>query len=406
MSLSGKRIVLGVTGSIAAYKAADIASKLVGQGADVYTVLTDNAEQFVGAATFRALTGNPVLSGVFDEPFDRQIAHIELAQESDLILVAPASANILAKMAHGMADDLLSTILLAATAPILVAPAMNEQMLRHAATQANLSELKRRGVGVIDPQYGVLACRTEGFGKLADTEVILKAVVDRLTRSQDVEGRRVLVTAGATREPIDPVRFISNRSSGRMGFAIAEAARDRGAIVTVIAGHTSIEAPSRVEVVRVGTTEEMLDAACARFPACDLFIAAAAPADYAPVEASGSKIKKSAAGRELSLSLKETPDVLATVAAGKKKGQIVVGFAAETENTVANATEKLARKRLDLIVANDVTVEGAGFEVETNVVTIVYANGRADRLDLMTKREAAEKILDAALALHSPPKSK
>ena len=399
MILSGKKIVLGVTGSIAAYKAADVASKLVGSGADVYAVMTENAEQFVGAATFRALTGNPVLSGVFDEPFDRQIAHIELAQESDLILVAPASANILAKMAQGLADDLLSTILLAATAPVLAAPAMNEQMLLHPATKANLETLARRGVGFIDSKFGVLACRTEGFGKLADTEVIVKAVIDRLTRTQNLAGRRVLVTAGATREPLDAVRFISNRSSGRMGFAIAEAARDRGAEVSVVAGHTTVEPPRGIDIVRVGTTEEMLDAACGRFPACELFIAAAAPADFAAVEQSPSKIKKSANGGGLCLPLKETPDVLATVAAGKTNGQVVVGFAAETERKIENARDKLARKKLDLIVANDVTAEGAGFEVETNVVTLVFPDGHEDRLELMTKREAAEKILDAALAL-------
>lgn len=396
MQLTNRRIVLGVTGSIAAYKAADVASKLAGLGADVRVILTQSAQTFVGAPTFRALTQNPVLSGLFDEPFDRQIAHIELAQSSDLILVAPATANIIAKMANGLADDLLSTVLLAATAPVVIAPAMNVEMLRHPATEANLQTLRDRGVEIIDPGYGVLACRSEGWGKLADVETIVDVVVRRLTQNLDMEGLRVVVTAGATREPLDPVRFLSNRSSGRMGFALAEAARDRGAAVTVIAAHTSIPAPAGVALRLVSTTDEMMQAACECFDACDIFIAGAAPADYAPVEVAGEKIKKGGKSPEWSLRLRETPDILSALAA-RKTGQKMIGFAAETERLVENAKEKLTCKQLDLIVANDVTAEGAGFDVDTNVVTLLKPDGSAEELPKMTKRQVADRVLNAAL---------
>ena len=398
MDIQGKRIVLGVTGSIAAYKAADIASKLGHLGADVHVVLTESARSFVGDPTFRALTRNPVLSGVFDEPFDRQIAHIELAQQSDLILIAPATANILAKMAHGLADDLLSTILLAATAPIMVAPAMNAEMLRNPATQANLATLRERGVEIVDPAYGVLACRTEGWGKLADVDEIVQAAVRRLDATKDMAGLRVLITAGATREPLDPVRFLSNRSSGRMGFALADASRDRGAHVTVIAAHTTVPAPAGLDVVQVGTTAQMLEAVCDRFESCDLFIAAAAPADFAPVELAPTKIKKGTVGREWSLTFRETPDIVAAVAA-RKTHQVVVGFAAETESLLENARAKLGSKKLDLIAANDVTAEGAGFEVQTNIVTLVKPDGSYEELPKMSKRQVADRILDAAIPL-------
>jgi phosphopantothenoylcysteine decarboxylase/phosphopantothenate--cysteine ligase len=397
MSLAGKRITLGVTGSIAAYKAADVASKLGQLGVDVHVVLTASAETFVGAATFRALTGNPVLSGVFDEPFDRQIAHIRLAQETDLILVAPATANLIAKMAHGLADDLLSTILLAATAPILVAPAMNVEMLRHPATLSNISLLKERGVEMVEPDFGVLACGSEGWGKLADTSRIVDAVVARLTRQQDLAGRRVLVTAGATREPLDPVRFLSNRSSGKMGFALAEAALDRGASVTVIAAHTTVDPPPGVEIHRVETTAELLEAACDRFDRCDILIAAAAPADYAPAELSSSKIKKGSKGGEWTLPLKETPDVLAALSA-RRSSQLIVGFAAETERIQENARDKLSRKNLDLIVANDVTREDAGFDTDTNVVTLLFPDGRIEELPSLPKRVVADRVLDAIVS--------
>lgn len=397
-ALSRRNILLGVSGSIAAYKAADIASQLSHRGAEVFVVLTPHAARFIGAPTFRALTRNPVLSGVFDEPLERQIAHIELAQKADLLLIAPATANLLAKMAHGIADDLLTTVLLAATAPVLVAPAMNSVMLEHPATRANIEILRARGVEFIEPGFGMLACRTEGYGRLADVEAIVQAVEERLARSHDLEGIRVMVTAGATREPLDPVRFISNRSSGRMGYALAEAAKARGAQVTLISAYATVPPPAGVEVVQVGTTEEMLEEARARFGECDLFLAAAAPADYAPVEVAPEKIKKRVSGEGIILHLRQTPDVVGTLAAMKKK-QIVVGFAAETEDLMKNAAEKLKRKRLDLIVANDVTAEGAGFEVETNIVTLLWPDGRCEPLPRLSKRVLADRLLDAVRPL-------
>jgi phosphopantothenoylcysteine decarboxylase / phosphopantothenate---cysteine ligase len=396
--LSGRRVVLGVSASIAAYKAADVASQLGHLGADVHVILTKHAEEFVGSATFRALTRNPVLSGVFDEPFDRQIAHIQLAQESDLILLAPATANLLAKMAHGIADDLLTTVLLAATVPVMAAPAMNSAMLDHPATQANIELLRSRGVMFVDPAYGLLACRTEGWGKLADVQTIITAVTEHFRKAKDLEGYRVVVTAGATREPIDPVRFLSNRSSGKMGYAIAEAAALRGAEVTLVSGAASVTPPGNVAVVSVSTTEEMLRACEQAFAGCDLFIAAAAPSDYTAEEVAASKIKKGKAGQGFVLRLRETPDIVATLATRKKR-QVVVGFAAETDDLLANAREKLVRKKLDLIVANDVTADGAGFGTETNVVTFLWPDGRTESLPTMPKREVAGRLLDTVRPL-------
>jgi phosphopantothenoylcysteine decarboxylase/phosphopantothenate--cysteine ligase len=397
-TLSNRRVVLGVTGSIAAYKAADVASQLGHLGASVHVVLTPSAARFIGAETFRALTRNAVLSDTFDEPFDHQIAHIELAQQTDLILIAPATAHTLAKMALGLADDLLTSILLAATVPVLVAPAMNSAMLGHPATLAHIETLRGRGVGFVEPAHGILACRTEGWGKLADVPAIVQAVVDRLTRASDLAGRHVLVTAGATREPLDPVRFLSNRSSGKMGFAIAEAAARRGAEVALVTGYATATAPTGVTVVRVGTTEEMLHAVEARFPACDALIAAAAPADFAAVELSPTKVKKSDVGGEWTVRLRETPDILATVTA-EKGPRVLVGFAAETNNLLAHAREKLTRKNLDLVVANDVMRDGAGFEVDTNIASLVWPDGRHESLPLMSKQELAARIVQETAVL-------
>lgn len=400
MNLENRQILLGVTGSIAAYKAADICSQLGKLGAEVHVVLTAHAAQFVGVPTFRALTRNPVLSDLFDEPHARRIAHIDLAQSADLVLVAPASANILAKMAHGLADDMLSTCLLAtpAATPLLVAPAMNTVMWEHPATVANLETLRARGVQIVQPGYGVLACQDVGYGKLADVPEIVRAVVERLTQARDLEGYRVLVTAGATREPLDPVRFLSNRSSGRMGYAIAAEAAARGAQTTLISAYATVPVPTGVEMVCVGSADEMLAACGAHFPDCHAFIAAAAVADYAAETIAPQKLKKSdsATGEDgLTLRLRRTPDILAAMAARKQPGQIVVGFAAETENLLANARKKLKTKHLDLIVANDVTAEGAGFDADTNVVTLLWPDGRADSLPKLPKREVARRLLDA-----------
>ncbi len=401
-SLAGRRITLGVTGSIAAYKAVDLASHLVKLGADVHVILTKSAAEFVGPATFRALTLNPVLTSVFDEPFEGKIAHIELAQNTDLILVAPATADVIAKMANGIADDLLTSTLLAATAPVMVAPAMNTAMLAHPATEANLQTLLTRGVQIIDPSHGILACRTEGPGKLAEVPDIVQAVLEKISRRGDYLGVRVVVTAGPTREPLDPVRFISNRSSGKMGYALAQEAMERGAQVTLISGPTSLPVPSGVNVIPIVTTQEMLDAASQVFADSDLLIAAAAPADYNVAEPLTQKRKKS--NGDWTLRLTETTDILSTLTRGKEK-QIVVGFAAETESLLENAADKLKRKKLDLIVANDVSAQGAGFEVDTNVVTLLWPDGHEERLPILQKRAVAERILDTVRPLlRIPPK--
>jgi phosphopantothenoylcysteine decarboxylase/phosphopantothenate--cysteine ligase len=400
LPLAEKRVLLGVSGSIAAYKAADICSRLGKKGASVHVVLTAHAERFIGVPTLRALTRNPVLTDLFDEPQTERIAHIDLAQSADLILVAPASANTLAKMAHGLADDMLSTCLLAAPSatPLLVAPAMNTVMWDHPATRANLATLQARNVQTVQPGYGVLACQDVGYGKLADVDEIVQAVVDRLTPNRTLLGKRILLTAGATREPLDPVRFLSNRSSGKMGYAVAAEAAARGAEVTLISGYATAPVPAGVEIVRVGSAEEMYRACAERFDACDLFIAAAAVADYTPETVATQKIKKSAAdgtGETLTLTLRQTTHILATLAARKRPGQIVVGFAAETENLLTNALAKLRSRSLDLLVANDVTQAGAGFDTDTNIVTLFWPDGRAEALPLLTKREVAGRLLTA-----------
>ncbi len=406
LPLAQKRVLLGVSGSIAAYKAADLCSRLGKLGASVHVVLTAHAERFIGVPTLRALTRNPVLTDLFEEPQTDRIAHIDLAQSADLVLVAPASANLLAKMAHGLADDMLSTCLLAAppTTPLLVAPAMNTVMWEHPATRANLAMLQARGVQMVQPGYGVLACQDVGYGKLADVDEIVRAVVDRLTPNRELQGRRILLTAGATREPLDPVRFLSNRSSGKMGYAIAAEAAVRGATVTLVSGYATVEAPTGVEMVRVGSAEEMYRACAERFEACDVFIAAAAVADYTPETVAPQKLKKSdgeGAGEIWTLRLRQTKHILSTLAARKRPGQIVVGFAAETENLLTNAFAKLRSRNLDLVVANDVTQAGAGFDTDTNIVTLLWPDGRTEALPMLAKQEVAGRLLTALQPLLS-----
>ncbi len=397
-SLSGKRIFLGVSGSIAAYKAADICSQLSKLESDIHVVLTAHAAKFVGEATFRALTRNPVLVDIFDEPTAKRIAHIDLAQSADLILLAPASANLLAKMAHGIADDMLTTCLLATplSTPILAAPAMNTVMWEHPATRANIETLQSRGVQIVEPYSGLLACQDVGMGKLATIEEIVNAVVRRLHQNQYLAGRKILVTAGATREPLDPVRFLSNRSSGKMGFAIAAEAASRGADVTVVSGFTSVIPPDGIEVVQTLTAQSMFEECSSRFSSCDVFIAAAAVSDFTPIEPSDQKIKKSSDNDNqfLSIELKRTTDIVSTLAKQKRKDQVVVGFAVETGDLLVKAHSKLASKNLDLLVANDVTQQGAGFDTDTNIVSILWADGRIEDLPLLTKREVAEHILN------------
>ena len=389
--LKGKTVLLGVTGGIAAYKAAALASALVKQHAAVEVVMTENATQFVTPLTFEQLTGRRTMVNTFDRNFSHQVEHIALAERTDLVIVAPATANVCAKLAHGLADDMLTTTILACRCPKLIAPAMNTNMYLDAATQANIETLKRRGCELIAPATGHLACGDEGIGKLAAAEDIVRAVLDKLNVKRDLEGKRVLVTAGPTREAIDPVRYITNRSSGKMGYAIAEAAAERGADVTLISGPVSLRTPGGVKRVDIVSSDELCDSVIERFPGCDILVMAAAPADFTPAEFSSEKIKKG--GDNLTLNLRATRDILKTVAP-LKSNQKVMGFAAETHNVENNAIEKLKRKKLDFIAANDVTAEGAGFGTDTNIITLYGADGSREHSGMVTKREAADWLLD------------
>ena len=387
------RVVLGVSGSIAAYKAADLASRLVKSGVDVFPVMTADAARFVQPATFRALTHHACPIDTFEEPYPGEIAHIWLARNCDVFAIVPASMNVIARLAHGLADDMLSAAALACTAPIVLAPGMNTGMWNNPATQANLAALRDFGYYFVEPTVGMLACRTEGVGRMADVDTIFGAIQQMLARQSSWAGVRVLVTAGPTREAIDPVRYISNRSSGKMGYAIAEAAHKRGAAVTLVSGPTALPAPVGMEVIQVTTAAEMREATLARANAQNIIVAAAAVSDYRPIETSAQKIKKSA-GELPTLALTPTDDILALLGAHKPAGQTLVGFAAETENIEGNARQKLTAKGLDWIVANDVTQPGAGFDGDTNVVTLLGAQGQTLTLPLWTKREVAETLLD------------
>ena len=388
-----KRVVLGVSGSIAAYKAADLASRLVKSGVEVYPVLTARAANFVQPATFRALTHHPCPIDTFEEPFPGEIAHIWLARNCDLLAIVPASMNIIARLANGIAEDMLTAAAMACTAPILLAPGMNTGMWNHPATQANLGKLRDYGYFFIEPTTGRLACRTEGVGRMADVDTIFAAIMEMLARSGTWAGKRVLVTAGPTREPIDPVRFLSNRSSGKMGYALAEAARVRGASVTLVSGPTALAAPGGIEMVRVETAAEMRSAVRFHAPSADLILAAAAVSDFRPAEYAAQKVSKGAGA--LTLLLAANDDILAGLGREKRVGQTLVGFAAETEDVLGHARTKLDAKNLDWIIANDVSAEGAGFDGDTNIVTLLARDGREVSLPLLTKREVAEQILDA-----------
>ena len=393
--VSPKRVALGVSGSIAAYKAADLASQLVKSGIEVFPVITAGAARFVQPATFRALTHHPCPIDIFDEPFPGEIAHIWLARNCDLFAIVPASMNVIARLANGLAEDMLTAAALACPAPILLAPGMNTGMWNNPATQSNLAKLRDYGYYFIEPTTGRLACRTEGVGRMADVTTIFEAIHEMLSRTHSWRGRRVLVTAGPTREPIDPVRYLSNRSSGKMGYALAEAARNRGADVVLVSGPAALTPPGGMEVVRVETASEMSDAVLSRSGAADVIIAAAAVSDYRPAETANQKIKKS--GTDAALTLTQTPDILAELGRRKRPGQRVIGFAAETENLLSHARRKLETKNLDWIVANDVTQEGAGFDGDTNIVTLLGPNGQEITLPLLTKREVAERVLDVIM---------
>jgi phosphopantothenoylcysteine decarboxylase/phosphopantothenate--cysteine ligase len=401
------RITLGVTGGVAAYKAAELVRRLQQDSFTVQVVMTRGAREFITPLTFAALTGQKVITDLFAESggeanLDSAIEHIAVAQRTDLLLVAPATADVLAKFARGIADDFLSTLYLATTAPVVVAPAMNVNMWNHAATQENVQTLDARGVTIVDPDEGYLACGMTGAGRLAGQEHIVAAVRHVLRLEGDLQGQTVLVTAGPTCEDLDPVRYLTNRSSGKMGYAVAEAAARRGARVILVSGPTSLETPSGVERVDVRTAQEMHCAVVNKFSECSIAILAAAVADYRPVEKLDHKIKRNK--QPLTLSLEPTTDILASVAQDKGE-RLVVGFAAETESVAENARNKLAAKNADLMVANDVTAEGAGFDLDTNIVSLFARDGRDLPLPRMSKSEVAQRILDEVMRLRSALRS-
>jgi phosphopantothenoylcysteine decarboxylase/phosphopantothenate--cysteine ligase len=398
----GKNVALGVCGGIAAYKAVEVLRGLQKAGCTVRVTMTKRACEFVQPLTFRALSGNHVVVDDYAPDNPDPIAHITFSQTVDLLIVAPATANIIAKFANGIADDFLSSTYLACTAPVLMAPAMNTTMWEHPATQRNLERLRSDGVHFVAPDAGEMACGTIGPGRLSEPERIVAAALEILgsSRSKDLKGERLLITVGATREEIDPVRFISNRSSGRMGFALAEAALRRGAEVTVVSGVTMVSPPDGVRVVKALSAEEMSQAVMRESGGASVFIGAAAIADYRPAQRANQKIKKS--NDSITLTLERTPDVLSQVAASRANGMLVIGFAAETENVVDNARQKLLAKNLDAIVANDVTRPDSGFDSATNAITII----RKDQddpvtLPVLSKREAADHILDVIVQLRS-----
>lgn len=395
--LRGKTVVLGVTGGIAAYKAAELLRLLVKQGAQVHVIMTRAATEFVKPLTFQTLSANPVHVELFSLLDDGDIGHISLADRADLFLIAPATANLIGKIAAGIADDLLSTTIMATKAPVLFAPAMNTNMYLNPVYRENEEKLRRFGYLFADPVSGQLACGWEGEGKLQDPEIILEEAICALCR-KDLAGERILVTAGPTREELDPVRYLSNHSSGKMGYAIARAARRRGAGVTLVTGPVCLQAPYGVETISVVSASEMRETVLSRFPASTIVIKAAAVADYRPETRAGNKIKKS--GGKTVLQLVSTDDILAEI--GRlKTGQFIAGFAAETEHLGTNAMKKMKEKNLDMIVANDVTRAGAGFAVDTNIVKIIFSDGRIEDLPLMAKETLADIILDRAVEMRN-----
>ena len=403
MNLTGREVVLGVTGGIAAYKSAEIVSRLRHLGAHVHVIMTKNATEFVSPLTFRTLSANPVVTDTFAAPEYWNVEHVALAKLAEVFVVAPATANILAKMAAGIADDMLSTTLLATKAPILVAPAMNTGMWTAPATRENIRILRERGVRMIGPDSGMLACGDEGAGRMSEPEAIVEEIGRILTGGKDYAGKRVLVTAGATRERLDPVRFLTNDSSGKMGFAIAQAARDRGADVTVVYGSVFVPLPEGVRLIPVESATDLMDTMMKECPDQDVIIQAAAVADYRPEIRESEKIKKKG-GDRLVLSLVQNPDVARAVGEIRKPGQTLVGFAAETEHLYDNARRKLDSKNLDMIVANDVTLPGAGFNTDTNIAALITRDG-TEELPIQTKRKLADRILDEIIRLRKKDQS-
>ena len=396
--LKGKTILLGVTGGIAAYKAAYLASALVKLHASVEVIMTDHATKFITPLTFEQLTGNRCMVDTFDRNFSHQVEHIALADRTDLVIIAPATANVCAKLAHGLADDMLTTTVLACRCPKLIAPAMNTNMYENPVTQDNLEALKHYGWEVIAPASGRLACGAVGAGKLPEPDLLVQHILRAVAMSHDLAGKKVLVTAGPTQESLDPVRYLTNHSTGKMGYAIAKMAMLRGAEVTLISGPTALEKPPFVEVVDIRSAQDMFEAVAARCEQSDLIFKAAAVADYTPADYSDDKIKKKDA--DLSIPLKRTQDILKYLGEHRRKGQVICGFSLETRDMVENSRAKLAKKKVDMICANNLKVAGAGFGVDTNILTVITADS-VEELPLMSKEEAAGRILDRAVGMLS-----
>lgn len=396
MNLGGKTIVLCVTGGIAAYKAADLTSKLRGAGAQVRVLMTESATQFITPMTFEVLSGYRAVVDTFDRNSSWEVEHVSLAKAADVFVIAPATANIIAKAAHGIADDMVSTTLLATRAPVVIAPAMNTGMYDNPVTGQNLETLRGRGVHMVEPACGRLACGDTGRGKLADTNEILHAIEQALT-VQDLADLSLLVTAGPTQEALDPVRFLSNHSSGKMGYAIAARAALRGAKVTLVSGPTALATPAGVTRVDITSAREMFDAVVSRADRQDIIIKAAAVGDYRPETEAQDKLKKS--DDEMNIALTRNPDILAELGRKKRPGQLLCGFAMETQNLLQNAADKLRRKNCDMLVANSLREAGAGFQHDTNAATLLFANGRQETVPLMQKEELADRILDRLLVL-------
>ena len=394
--LNGKTILLGVTGGIACYKSAMLASALVKQGCRVEVVMTRNATEFIAPHTFDSLTGNRTMVDTFDRGFPHQVEHVALADRADLVIVAPATANVLAKLAHGIADDMLTTVILACGCPKLAAPAMNTRMLQNPVTQDNLDTLRRYGWEIIAPASGRLACGAVGPGKMPEPEVLLEAVLHAVSHEKDMAGLKVLVTAGPTREALDPVRYLTNHSTGTMGYAVARAAAARGAEVTLVSGPVQLSPPAYVETVDVVSAQDMFEAVTARAPEQDIIIKAAAVADYRPAQVAQDKVKKGEG--ELSIPLERTRDILAWLGEHRGPGQFLCGFSMETRDMVENSRRKLEKKHLDLIAANNLKEPGAGFAVPTNLLTLISPREELE-LPLLTKEEAAHRLLDEILKL-------
>ena len=394
-NLSGKTVLLGITGGIAAYKMANVASALRKTGAEVHCILTQNATQFITPLTFETLSNNRCIVDTFDRNFQYDVAHVSLAKKADVILIAPATANVIAKLAHGLADDMLTTTVLAARCPKLIAPAMNTAMLENPATQENLATLRRYGFTVIEPATGMLACKDVGSGKLPEPEVLCEEIYRVIAREKDLRGLHITVTAGPTQESLDPVRFLTNHSSGKMGYAIAREAMLRGADVTLISGPVALKAPLGVKLVNITTAQEMLEGVQAALPQTDVLVMAAAVADYRPAVVADQKMKKGEG--DMSIPLERTGDVLGWVAQNRHPGLFVCGFSMETEHMLENSQKKRTKKKLDMIVANNLKTQGAGFGVETNVVTLITQDW-VEELPLLGKDEVAGKLLTAIAA--------